>query len=38
MLAVLVDMHGAGHGYRDDFPQTGHVALRQLLGQIEEER
>jgi hypothetical protein len=30
--AVFVDMRGAGHGYRDDFPITGRRALEQLLG------
>jgi dienelactone hydrolase len=28
---VFVDMKGAGHGYRDDFPVTGRRALEQLL-------
>jgi len=30
--AVFVDMKGAGHAYRDDFPITGRSALGQLLG------
>lgn len=30
--AVFVDMKGAGHGYRDDFPVTGRRALEELLG------